>query len=245
MTAKQKRFGDEYCVDLNQTQAAIRAGYSKKTAYAIGWENLRKPEIQKYIEERLNERALSSEAAIKRTADMARGNLADYFTKRMVVRHPRIEITLKTHIAELKKQVQFEEEYLALSCKNKDEKKSYLNYIAGLKDNILRRELELKHNPKARIIVDGPDQLTETMELDLVKIAADKERGIIKSVKHTEFGVQVEMYGADSALTNILKMHGKFEKHNEQKRPVVIQPSDDQFSQILKQAREASSNTGK
>ena len=53
LTAKQQRFCDEYLIDLNATQAAIRAGYSKKTAYAIGNENLNKPELKKYIEERM------------------------------------------------------------------------------------------------------------------------------------------------------------------------------------------------
>ena len=45
LTPKQQRFIEEYLVDLNATQAAIRAGYSEKRAYAIGHENLRKPEI--------------------------------------------------------------------------------------------------------------------------------------------------------------------------------------------------------
>lgn len=56
LTAKQKRFCDEYLVDLNATQAAIRAGYSRKTAYSIGVENLKKPEIKKYIEKRMAEK---------------------------------------------------------------------------------------------------------------------------------------------------------------------------------------------
>ncbi len=56
MTAKQMRFCDEYLIDLNATQAAIRAGYSKKTAYSIGEENLRKPELKKYIESRMAEK---------------------------------------------------------------------------------------------------------------------------------------------------------------------------------------------
>jgi len=45
LTPKQELFIEEYLVDLNATQAAIRAGYSKKTAHAIGQENLRKPII--------------------------------------------------------------------------------------------------------------------------------------------------------------------------------------------------------
>lgn len=42
LTEKQARFVAEYLVDLNATEAARRAGYSEKTAYAIGFENLRK-----------------------------------------------------------------------------------------------------------------------------------------------------------------------------------------------------------
>ena len=56
LTAKQQRFCDEYLIDLNATQAAIRAGYSEKTAKVIGCENLTKPDIKKYIEERMEEK---------------------------------------------------------------------------------------------------------------------------------------------------------------------------------------------
>ena len=49
LTAKQQRFIEEYLIDLNATQAAIRAGYSGKTAGQIGGENLNKPEIQAAI----------------------------------------------------------------------------------------------------------------------------------------------------------------------------------------------------
>lgn len=55
LTDKQKRFCDEYLVDSNATQAAIRAGYCQKTAGQIGNENLKKLEIKNYIEERLKE----------------------------------------------------------------------------------------------------------------------------------------------------------------------------------------------
>lgn len=53
LTAKQQRFCDEYLIDLNATQAAIRAGYSAKTAQAIGSENLTKPLLKQYIEARM------------------------------------------------------------------------------------------------------------------------------------------------------------------------------------------------
>ena len=56
LTAKQQRFCDEYLIDLNATQAAIRAGYSEKTARSIGNENLQKPDIREYIDARMAEK---------------------------------------------------------------------------------------------------------------------------------------------------------------------------------------------
>lgn len=61
LTPKQQRFVEEYLIDLNATQAAIRAGYSEKTAKEIGSENLTKPNIQKAIEEAQNKRAERTE----------------------------------------------------------------------------------------------------------------------------------------------------------------------------------------
>lgn len=56
LNERQKRFCDEYLIDLNATQAAIRAGYSKKTAKQIGQENLTKPDLQRYIAERMKQK---------------------------------------------------------------------------------------------------------------------------------------------------------------------------------------------
>lgn len=55
MTPKQKKFCDEYIKSGNAKQSAIKAGYSPKTAYSIGNENLNKPELKAYIDERLKE----------------------------------------------------------------------------------------------------------------------------------------------------------------------------------------------
>lgn len=61
LTEKQARFVAEYLVDLNATQAAIRAGYSEKTAEVIGYENLRKPQIQEAIQVAMDARAKRTE----------------------------------------------------------------------------------------------------------------------------------------------------------------------------------------
>lgn len=85
MTPKQQRFVEEYLIDLNATQAAIRAGYSRKTARQIGDENLSKPDIAAAIADRLKARSektgLDAEWVLLETkalyeAAMASGRLA-------------------------------------------------------------------------------------------------------------------------------------------------------------------------
>lgn len=81
LTAKQQRFCDEYLIDLNATQAAIRAGYSRKTAYSIGEENLKKPELKKYIEQRMAEKEdaliAKQDEVLKFLTAVMRGNAKD------------------------------------------------------------------------------------------------------------------------------------------------------------------------
>jgi phage terminase small subunit len=72
LTNKQAKFVDEYLLDLNATQAAIRAGYSKKAAALIGHENLRKPNIAAAIsaaqESRSRTTKITSERVLKEIA---------------------------------------------------------------------------------------------------------------------------------------------------------------------------------
>lgn len=84
LRGKQQRFVDEYLVDRNATQAAIRAGYSAKTAYSIGEENLRKPEVKKAIEigeAELAERTkITQDMVMKELAKIGFSNMLDYIT---------------------------------------------------------------------------------------------------------------------------------------------------------------------
>lgn len=78
MRDKQRVFIEEYFKDWNATQAALRAGYSQKSAYSIGQENLKKPEIAKAIEQRISEKAMSADEVLSRLAEHARGNMGDF-----------------------------------------------------------------------------------------------------------------------------------------------------------------------
>ena len=78
LTRKQEAFVNEYLIDFNATQAAIRAGYSKRTAGVIGHENLKKPNIAEEIQRRVDEKAMSANEALLRLADIARGNIGEF-----------------------------------------------------------------------------------------------------------------------------------------------------------------------
>ena len=84
LTPKQEMFIREYLVDLNATQAAIRAGYSKRTAGRTGFENLKKPDIQeriqKQVEERIKNTELTAERVLAEIQKLAFSNMLDYVT---------------------------------------------------------------------------------------------------------------------------------------------------------------------
>ena len=81
MTAKQERFVEEYLIDLNATQAAIRAGYSPDSARDIGCENLTKPNIKAAIDRAMAERSrrtgINQDRVIQEIAKLAFLNPVD------------------------------------------------------------------------------------------------------------------------------------------------------------------------
>jgi phage terminase small subunit len=81
LTLKQEKFVNEYLIDLNATQAAIRAGYSEKTAKDIGCENLAKPNIAEAIGKAFKERAqrtkVDADWILKHCSEMLTADIGD------------------------------------------------------------------------------------------------------------------------------------------------------------------------
>lgn len=77
MNAKQRKFADEYLIDCNATQAAIRAGYNEKTAYSQGQRMLKNVEVKTYIEEQLerlhNEKTADAQEVLEYLTAVMRG----------------------------------------------------------------------------------------------------------------------------------------------------------------------------
>ena len=83
LNKKQKRFAEEYLIDLNATQAAIRAGYSEKTSYSQGHDLLKKPEIAEAIKTLKKERSertkVDADWLLNRLAQEAEADIADLY----------------------------------------------------------------------------------------------------------------------------------------------------------------------
>lgn len=80
LSAKQQVFVEEYLITWNASEAARRAGYSEKTAGAIGHENLTKPEIAEEIARRVSDKAMTADEVLIRLAEQARSEQSRYLT---------------------------------------------------------------------------------------------------------------------------------------------------------------------
>lgn len=78
LNKKQQAFVEYYLVHWNATEAAKKAGYSAKSAYSIGSENLKKPEIAAHIRARLDELKMGADEVLLRLAEMGRANMRDF-----------------------------------------------------------------------------------------------------------------------------------------------------------------------
>lgn len=221
LTTKQQRFVEEYCVDWNCTQAAIRAGYSEDTASEIGYENLRKPQIKAAIDARLTELSLSAGQTTKLISEIAETRLNDYMRVKMVPTRERVEAYANVLLQQVKEEIALIEEKAAPLSKK--EAAAFRSMLVKLRKRQVELELEiLRFGPTAIVFAEGPLMLKEVVELDLVALAKAKNEGRIKSWTPTEFGVKVEMYPADAALRDMGRIHGIFEKDNKQAGTVAV-----------------------
>ncbi len=82
LTKKQQAFVQEYLIDLNGTQAALRAGYSKDSAPVVGCENLKKPNIQQAIQEEMEKRQertrVTQDKVVQELAKIAFSNMRSF-----------------------------------------------------------------------------------------------------------------------------------------------------------------------
>ncbi|QNQ80795.1 terminase small subunit [Lactobacillus sp. PV034] len=105
LTIKQQKFCDEYIKCGNAKEAAIKAGYSPKTAYSIGNENLKKPELKAYIEKQMkkleSEKIAGAREVLEYLSSVMRGEQTESVTTAKGV-YDDVPVTAKDRISAAK-----------------------------------------------------------------------------------------------------------------------------------------------
>lgn len=213
LTAKMKRFAEEYIIDLNATQAAIRAGYSAQTAGSVGHENLKKPEIAEYIDQLLEERSLrtriTADRVLERWWEIANADPNELaLLRRLNCRH--------CHGTNHKFQWVSEEEY----------EKAYNNAIAEARALSVEKGEEIEPNIPSNEGGYGFDKMSDPhpdcpkchgegiLDLHLAdtrKISVPARR-LFAGIKQTQAGIEIKFRDQDKALENIARHLGMFKE---------------------------------
>lgn len=193
LTIKQQAFVEAYLVcGFNATEAARRAGYSDRTAHAIGWENLRKPEIAAAIRQGLAERAMPADEVLARIAEHARGTMVDF------LRIDDEEITLTWSLLSVPTTEDGEPD-IALAM-----------FRLASQENV---------NPTDRILHTATIK-RPTARLDLMEAGRRGKLGLVKKYSLDDKGkVSIELYDAQSALALLAKHHGLLVERQEVSGP--------------------------
>lgn len=207
LTDKQQRFVEEYMVDLNATQAAIRAGYSPETARQIGAENLSKPYIQAAI-------SIAREEQKKRTAVTADMVLLEIASIALADARELVEVKTgccrccygeghkyQRTVGEMNR----DREAWVEKGKNPAE----FDEAGGIGFNPLLL-------PKSDCPICGGDGQARTVLKDTRHLTA-RGAALYAGAKQTKEGIEVKMHSKLDALEKLAKHLGLYEKDNRQK----------------------------
>lgn len=207
LTEKQQRFVDEYLVDLNATQAAIRAGYSVDTARAIGHENLTKPDIQlallnarKQQQERTN---ITADGALREAWNIATADARELVDVRVGCcrccygeghKHQR---TLSEYNRDRE------------AWREKGQDPAQFDEAGGIGFNPLLQ-------PHPQCPVCGGDGQARAVLKDTRNLS-EKAVALYAGAKQTQYGIEIKMQDKGAALEKLFKHLGLYEKDNQQK----------------------------
>lgn len=222
LTNTEKIFVENYLTNgFNKAKAARTAGISEHTAKEQGHQIYNRAHVKEYIEKILKERIISSAENQKLISDTAQSSITDYFIPVPIIKRTKIRVGLQVLIDRIQEEHDLEQDIFEQSNFTEEQNDAFFGQQQYRMGQILRYRTELKRNPKATRIIDSEPEIVEEMQLDINALVADKEKGKVKSITYTKEGLKVEMYSAADAQERIARMHGDFEKDNEQSKPVI------------------------
>ena len=207
---RQQLFVDDYLIHFSATKAAKNAGYSEKTAYSQGQRLLKNVEIISHVESRLKESRMGSDKVMKMMSDIAGSNINDYFKVVDYESTDSKKISIPEWIELRMIEIKKKERYLELSPGiDEDSKTEIIGHISWIYDEIKKAKIDLEFDANAFKEIAVPI-IRQRVELDLIKLAADKESGKIKSFEMKEFGPKVELYPVDAMLDKLARVNGMY-----------------------------------
>lgn len=199
LTAKQQRFVDEYLIDLNATQAAIRAGYSEKTAEQGAAQLLRNIKVLNAIQERQaqlqEEVQIEQREILQRWVDIARANPNEIGEYRRV---PCRFCWGVNHEYQWRTPREFQAACDKAAAREQPEPNDNGGY-----GYTINREIN-PQCPECDGVGFGELILKDTRNLSAQALT------LLKGVKHTKDGIVIEMHDQQTALLNIAKHLGMF-----------------------------------
>lgn len=207
LTPKQQMFVREYLIDLNATQAAIRAGYSEKTAKQIGTENLSKPVLQAAIAAAQDERArrtnISADRALREVWSIAMADPRELVQVKVgCCRHCWGEnFRFQRTVGEMNRDME------AHAVAGKDA--STFDEKGGIGFNPLR--------PPNKDCPDCSGDGLARVALADTRNISPQAAALYAGAKQGKYGIEIQMHSKDAALEKAFRHLGLYEKDNDQK----------------------------
>jgi phage terminase small subunit len=202
---KPRAFVSAYVETMNGAEAARQAKYSPKTARVQASTLLTKPNIREAIELGFKEKLMGQHQVLNRFQDVALGTMADFVTLEEIEYREKIPVPAFERREQLRGRIADARESME-SVTVKAHQEAWQKIIATSID-----ELEgLPENPLDAVMIEGNIRKAVVARVDLVKAEKAGKLHLIKKLKQTERGLEVELYDAVNALEMIGKHYKLF-----------------------------------
>jgi phage terminase small subunit len=202
---KPRAFVSAYVETMNGAEAARQAKYSPKTARVQASTLLTKPNIREAIELGFKEKLMRQHEVLNRFQDVALGSMADFVTLEEIEYSEKIPVPAFERREQLRSRIADARESME-SVKAKAHREAWQKIIDTSTD-----ELDgLPENPLDSVMIEGNIRKAVVARVDLVKAEKAGKLHLIKKLKQTERGLEVELYDAVNALEMIGKHYKLF-----------------------------------
>lgn len=202
---RHRAYVGHYLETLNKTKAAELAGFPLETARKQGWRMSTNDHISRAVELGFAEHAMGKHEVLARLGEVARSSMGDFVTLEEIEYRERIPVPAFERREQLRSRISDALDHIDSSTDKE--------VIAGWQAVHAEADLELNKlpdNPTELVYIDGPVRKSVHARIDLVKAESLGKLHLLKKLRQTERGLEVELHDAMDALELIGKNHKLF-----------------------------------